>query len=58
MEEALSLAIKDSLTGLANDRFLAGVVKNEIQRSLRAARTIAIVLHDLDGLKNIAFGLA
>ncbi len=46
------------MTGLVNDRFLDEVANNEIQRPIRAARTIAIVLHDLDGLKNIAFALA
>jgi GGDEF domain-containing protein len=52
-EEALSLAIKDSLTGLANDRFLAQVINNEIQRSIRTGQPFVIVLLDLDGLKNI-----
>jgi diguanylate cyclase (GGDEF)-like protein len=52
-EEVLSLAIKDSLTGLANYRCLAEVIDNEIQRSLRTGRSFSVLLIDVDGLKNI-----
>jgi diguanylate cyclase (GGDEF)-like protein len=51
--EVRSLAIKDSLTGLANYHFLAGVIETEIQRSMRTGRSFAILLFDLDGLKKI-----
>jgi diguanylate cyclase (GGDEF)-like protein len=52
-EQVRTLAIKDSLTGLANYRFLAGVIDTEIQRSLRTERPFAILLFDVDGLKKI-----
>jgi two-component system cell cycle response regulator len=52
-EEVHSLAIKDSLTGLANYRFLVGVIDSEIHRSMRTRRPFTILLLDLDGLKNI-----
>jgi diguanylate cyclase (GGDEF)-like protein len=52
-EEVLSLAIKDSLTGLANYRSLARVIDSEIQRSMRTGRPFTILLLDLDGLKQI-----
>jgi diguanylate cyclase (GGDEF)-like protein len=52
-EEVRSLAIKDSLTGLANYRFLVGVIDTEIQRSMRTGRPFTILLLDLDGLKKI-----
>jgi diguanylate cyclase (GGDEF)-like protein len=52
-EDVLSLAIKDSLTGLANHRFLVGVIEGEIQRSMRTGRPFTILLLDLDGLKKI-----
>jgi diguanylate cyclase (GGDEF)-like protein len=52
-EEVLSLAIKDSMTGLANHRFLVGIIEGEIQRSMRTGRQFAILLLDLDGLKKI-----
>jgi diguanylate cyclase (GGDEF)-like protein len=52
-EEVRSLAIKDSLTGLANHRFLAGVIDGEIHRSMRSGHSFTILLLDLDGLKKI-----
>ena len=52
-EQVLSLAIKDSMTGLANHRCLVGVIESEIQRSTRSGRPFTILLLDLDGLKKI-----
>src|ERR1039458_5369817 len=52
-EEVRSLAIMDSLTGLANHRFLAGVIESEIHRSMRAGHPFTVLLLDLDGLKKI-----
>jgi diguanylate cyclase (GGDEF)-like protein len=52
-EEVRSLASKDPLTGLANYRFLAGVIDSEIRRSMRTGRPFTILLLDLDGLKKI-----
>jgi diguanylate cyclase (GGDEF)-like protein/PAS domain S-box-containing protein len=46
-------AAKDSLTGLANYRHLVETVDIEIKRSERTAREFAILLLDLDGLKQI-----
>jgi diguanylate cyclase (GGDEF)-like protein/PAS domain S-box-containing protein len=46
-------AARDPLTGLANYRQLAGVLDNEIQRSRRTGREFALLLFDLDGLKEI-----
>jgi len=51
--EVRSLAVKDSLTGLANYRLLTEVIEGEIHRSGRTGRQFAILLLDLDGLKNI-----
>jgi diguanylate cyclase (GGDEF)-like protein len=47
------MAISDSLTGLANYRTLLNVLECEIQRSQRTGRTFALLLTDLDGLKQI-----
>jgi diguanylate cyclase (GGDEF)-like protein len=52
-DEVRSLAIKDSLTGLANHRFLVGVIDSEIHRSMRSGHPFTILLLDLDGLKKI-----
>jgi diguanylate cyclase (GGDEF)-like protein len=46
-------SISDSLTGLANYRTLLNVLECEIQRSQRTGRTFALLLTDLDGLKQI-----
>jgi diguanylate cyclase (GGDEF)-like protein len=47
------LAGSDSLTGLGNYRTLVHVVESEIQRSQRTGRSFALMLMDLDGLKQI-----
>jgi diguanylate cyclase (GGDEF)-like protein/PAS domain S-box-containing protein len=54
MEEHLRReASKDSLTGLANHRQLFNVLHAEIRRSERTGRAFALLLLDLDGLKEI-----
>ncbi len=46
-------AAKDPLTGLANYRHLVEVLDAEIKRSERTEREFALLLFDLDGLKEI-----
>ncbi len=46
-------AARDPLTGLANYRHLAEVLDMEIKRSARTGREFALLLFDLDGLKEI-----
>jgi diguanylate cyclase (GGDEF)-like protein/PAS domain S-box-containing protein len=46
-------ASKDPLTGLANYRQLVNVLDSEIKRSERTKREFALLLFDLDGLKEI-----
>ena len=46
-------AARDPLTGLANYRRLAEVLDMEIKRSVRTGREFALLLFDLDGLKQI-----
>jgi diguanylate cyclase (GGDEF)-like protein len=47
------LAVTDPLTGLANHRQLIQALESEIKRSRRTAQPLALVLLDLDGLKQI-----
>jgi len=54
LEDHLRLqAARDPLTGLANYRRLAEVLDMEIKRSERTKRQFALLLFDLDGLKQI-----
>jgi diguanylate cyclase (GGDEF)-like protein/PAS domain S-box-containing protein len=46
-------AARDPLTGLANYRHLAEVLNMEIKRSERTGQEFALLLFDLDGLKQI-----
>jgi diguanylate cyclase (GGDEF)-like protein/PAS domain S-box-containing protein len=46
-------AARDPLTGLANYRRLAEVLDMEVKRSERTGREFALLLFDLDGLKQI-----
>ncbi len=46
-------AARDPLTGLANYRHLAELLDMEIKRSERTGREFALLLFDLDGLKQI-----
>jgi diguanylate cyclase (GGDEF)-like protein len=48
-----TLAISDSLTGLANYRHLVDVLQNELERSGRTNRSFSVLLMDLDRLKSI-----
>ena len=48
-----TLAISDSLTGLANYRYLIDVLQGELERSGRTNRPFSLLLMDLDGLKKI-----
>ncbi len=48
-----TLAISDSLTGLANYRRLVDVLQSELERSGRTNRSFSVLLMDLDGLKTI-----
>ena len=48
-----TLAISDSLTGLANYRYLVDILQNELERSGRTNRPFSVLLMDLDGLKLI-----
>jgi diguanylate cyclase (GGDEF)-like protein len=48
-----TLAISDSLTGLANYRRLVDILQGEIERSGRTNRSFSVLLMDLDGLKLI-----
>jgi diguanylate cyclase (GGDEF)-like protein len=52
-EQVRQLAVSDSLTGLGNYRALLNAMESEIQRSSRNGRSFAVVLMDLDNLKQI-----
>lgn len=52
-EQVHHLAATDPLTGLANYRRLVDVLEAEIERSGRTGRGFAVMLLDLDGLKQI-----
>jgi diguanylate cyclase (GGDEF)-like protein/PAS domain S-box-containing protein len=51
--QARLLAITDPLTGLGNYGRILDVLRAEIERSRRTRRPFAVLLLDLDGLKNI-----
>jgi len=52
-EQIRQLALTDPLTGLANYRRLLDALDSEIKRCGRTARSFAVLLLDLDGLKTI-----
>jgi diguanylate cyclase (GGDEF)-like protein len=52
-EQVHSMAVSDSLTGLANYRRLITVLETELERSHRTERPFSVVLLDMDGLKAI-----
>lgn len=52
-EQARVLAVTDSLTGLGNYRRILDVLRTEIERSGRTGRPFAVLLLDVDGLKDI-----
>jgi len=53
LERVRQMAASDPLTGLANFRRLVEVLDAEIQRSSRSGRPFAVLLFDLNGLKQI-----
>jgi diguanylate cyclase (GGDEF)-like protein len=52
-DQVRTMAVSDSLTGLANYRRLIAVIESELDRSRRTKRPFSIVLLDMDGLKTI-----
>ncbi len=52
-DQVRSMAVSDSLTGLANYRRLIAVIESELDRSRRTHRPFSVVLLDMDGLKTI-----
>jgi diguanylate cyclase (GGDEF)-like protein/PAS domain S-box-containing protein len=52
-EQLRQQAARDPLTGLANYRYLTAMLESEIERSKRTGREFALLLFDLDGLKQI-----
>jgi diguanylate cyclase (GGDEF)-like protein len=52
-DQVRSMAVSDSLTGLANYRRLISVMEAELDRSRRTQRAFSVVLLDMDGLKAI-----
>ena len=56
-EQSRRQAVRDELTGLANYRFLMTSLEAEIKRAHRADRAFALLLVDMDGLKEINDGL-
>ena len=52
-DQVRTLAVSDSLTGLANYRRLISVIEAELERSRRTERSFSVVLFDMDGLKAI-----
>ena len=55
-EQVSQLAVSDSLTGLGNYRALLNALESETQRSSRSGRSFALILMDLDNLKQINDG--
>ena len=56
-EHSRRLAVRDELTGLANYRALMRSLEGEMKRAHRASRAFAMLLVDMDGLKEINDGL-
>jgi diguanylate cyclase (GGDEF)-like protein len=52
-DHARQLAVKDELTGLANYRAFVTSLDGEIRRAQRAGREFAVLLLDMDGLKQL-----
>lgn len=50
-EEASRLATTDSLTGLSNRRVLDTLLSREVERAMRYAHPLSVVILDLDGFK-------
>ncbi len=56
----LELAVRDSLTGLFNRRYMEETLDREISRAQREQRSLGVIMTDVDGFKqlNDAFGHA
>jgi diguanylate cyclase (GGDEF)-like protein len=52
-DQVRSMAVSDSLTGLANYRTLIESLGNEVERSDRSGRSFSVLLLDLDRLKSV-----
>ena len=52
-EQVRRMAASDCLTGLSNYRILLNSLETEMQRSKRTGRPFAVLLMDLDGLKQV-----
>lgn len=52
-DKVRSMAVSDSLTGLANYRTLIESLGNEVERSQRTGRPFSVLLLDLDRLKSV-----
>ena len=52
-DRAKRMAVRDELTGLANYRAFMGTLEAEIRRALRMRREFAVLLLDMDGLKQL-----
>ncbi len=53
IDELSRAATQDSLTGLFNRRFTAGILNKELERCRRFKRVLGIAMIDLDNFKNI-----
>ena len=51
-DEVVELSLTDALTGLRNRRYFDLFLKNEIDRSQRFVRSLAIIILDIDYFKN------
>jgi diguanylate cyclase (GGDEF)-like protein/PAS domain S-box-containing protein len=52
-EDAVALALRDSLTGLANRRLFNELLDADLARTQRSGLPLAVAFLDLDGLKNV-----
>jgi diguanylate cyclase (GGDEF)-like protein len=48
-----ALAVRDSLTGLYNRRYMEETLDREISRALREKRSLGVIMADVDGFKQI-----
>lgn len=53
LEALEALSFRDSLTGMANQRYLLHRLPQEIERARRHQRSLAIVMFDVDDLKSV-----
>lgn len=53
VQEAISVSLEDSLTGLGNRRAYEQVITAEVSRALRHKRPLALVMVDADDLKGV-----